>query len=127
MKILFVEDSPQYIQTFLKQLSVLGEVITFKSAHAAINWLDDNVADIDLVVCDHNILCFEQEAMSRATGDEIYFTLRYLQSKIPFIHFSAFPCPEDYGAKDDTNFYSLEKHDYVNLLKFIKEQVLKNE
>lgn len=126
MKILFVEDNAEFIQEFLKQLSVLGEVVVFKSSNAARKWLHFNEEPIDLVVCDHNILRFEEEPDTRAFGTEVYHDLRgYNGSSVPFIHFSYDPCPEEYKTNGDANFHSLRKQSGVNLLKFIQEKGLR--
>lgn len=122
MKILLVEDNVSFIEEFCEQLSQIGEVITFKSANSAIKWLHINGNSVDLVVCDHYILRFEEESNSKATGEEIYFELRFSQKTVPFIHFSTDPCPKLYEAEKDQNFYSLAKSLDVNLICFINDK-----
>jgi len=125
MKILFVEDNIRNIEIFENQLSHLGQVFVFKSSNKARNWLNDNSLFLDLVVCDHHILRFEGEPNSRAFGNEVYWDLRYLNPTVPFVHFSAEPCPAEYEADEDGNFYSIKKNESVNLLKFILDNGLK--
>ena len=125
MKILLVEDNLRNIEIFEKQLSQLGQVVVFKSSNKARNWLNENSLFLDLVVCDHHILRFEGEPNSRAFGTEVYWELRYLNQTVPFIHFSAEPCPEEYESDGDKNFYSIRKNESVNLLKFISDKVFK--
>lgn len=126
MKILLVEDNLNYIEIFSKQLSALGEVTVFKSLQGTVRWLDDNGSDLDLVVCDHNILSHEDPQSRTVPATDIYFELRFFKNKtVPFIHFSYEPCPERYIHQPDAHFYSLEKRDDVNLINFINEKVLK--
>lgn len=128
MKILFVEDNLDFIEEFSAQLKTLGEVVAFKSSNAARRWLHENKLPLDLVVCDHNILRFEAESNTKATGDEVYRDMRWSGDypSVPFIHFSYDPCPENYKNKEeDKNFYSLKKESGVNLLKFIEGKGLR--
>ena len=124
MKILFVEDTDIFIERFGKQLKELGEVAHFKSSNAARREMGREAEDFkfDLVVCDHNILRFEEE-YKPAQGTEIYYHLRYNNERddIPFIHFSADPCSEKYDAKDDKNFYMMRKDYSADLVGLIKE------
>ena len=118
MKILFVEDTDSWVEEFLPQLQTLGEVCHFKGSNAARRSLDE--IEYDLVVCDHNILRFENEK-TIAYGTEIYKELRWMDKQIPFIHFSYGPCPEEYRVEKDSNFYVLKKDNGVNILNFIQK------
>lgn len=126
MNILLVEDNEQYLKTFTDQLSKLGNVTAFKSANGTRKFLYDTDIKFDLVVCDHNILRFEAETNSYAQGNEIYEEIRWgSESDVPFIHFSADPCPEKYdGSKEDKNFYSLKKSSSVDLCQYIHDKIL---
>lgn len=119
MKILFVEDSDNWVNEFLPQLKTLGEVTHFKSRNATLCALEAE-ENFDLIVCDHNILMFEKDRMV-ATGTDIYFHCRFSEINIPFIHFSYEPCPEEYEASQDANFYSLKKTQGAKLLDLISK------
>ena len=117
MRILFVEDTDVFINRFKPQLEKLGEVNHFKSSNGARASMKRVLRDeeseefnYDLIVCDHNILRFEKEHKT-ARGTEVYHELRRWGSEtVPFIHFSAAPCPEEYDANNDSNFYTLGKN-----------------
>ena len=127
MNILLVEDNEGYLAQFTEQLSSLGNVTAFKSANGTRKFLFDTEIKFDLVVCDHNILRFEAERNTHSYGNEIYEEIRWgMESTIPFVHFSADPCPDKYeGSSEDAQFYSLKKSSSVDLCKFIIEKVLK--
>lgn len=124
MNILFVEDDEVNIIIFTKQLEKFGTVHSFKSSNGARRFLSTTDIVIDLVVCDHNILRFEEDSSRyKATGDEIYEEIReLLELSTPFVHFSMEPCPDKYyGSKDDSNFYSLRKQSHVDLSPLISK------
>jgi len=118
MKILYIEDSIEWIRQFLPQLQTLGDVIHFKGTHSALNALDSQT--FDLIVCDHNILLFENESM-HGYGIDIYMHCRFSELSTPFIHFSYDPCPEEYPHENDKNFYCLKKQNNADLLGLINK------
>lgn len=95
-------------------------MIHFKSLQATLFWLGQNASSLDLVVCDHNILLFENDPKTPAQAMDIYFELRMGLEKVPFIHFSADPCSEKYQSENDPNFYSLQKDPDTNLMQYVK-------
>ena len=117
MKILFIEDTASWVNEFLPQLQTLGEVTHFKSTRSALNAVESN--DYDLIVCDHNILLFENETR-HSEGREIYLYCRFAGINTPFIHFSYDPCPELYPSENDPHFYSLKKEKGAKLISLIK-------
>lgn len=128
MNILFVEDNEENLKNFTRQLQTLGTVYAFKSSNGSRKFIADGKVTIDLIVCDHNILRFEEDSgRYMAEGNEVYEEVRdFRDLKIPFIHFSAEPCPDKYhGSNEDTQFYSMKKEYSVDLVKFINEKVLK--
>ena len=128
MKILFVEDAPHWVSEFLPQLEQLGEVIHVKSFKGAQQVISKELESLGLVVCDHNILFWEDDALKPGKGSNVYKELRRKEKRkdlnpLNFIHFSADPCPESYSTNDD-KLYSYHKKTGFKLLNTIKEKVL---
>lgn len=128
MKILFVEDTDVFINRYKPMLETLGEVHHYKSSNGARKAIgnEEEGFDFDLIVCDHNILRFEEE-LKPALGNEIYYHIRmWCSETVPFIHFSAAPCPEEYDIRmldhsTDKNFHILGKNYDSPLLDLIEE------
>ena len=92
MNILFIEDNHDFINYFKPLLGRFGEISHFKSSNGARKHLKETAAIYDLIICDHNILRFEEGSNKMAQGTEIYLYLRRFHKEIPFIHFSSDPC-----------------------------------
>ena len=115
MKILFVEDTDSWVKEFLPQLQTIGDVFHTKSYKGAQLWLKEHLESLDLIVCNHHILFWEDNNNKPGLGSDLYKELRRKERNkkpTPFIHFSATPCPEFYtmfGTNKDNNFFSKHK------------------
>lgn len=83
-----------------------------------VDYLDDqeNINNIDLVICDHYFPSFSGERPS-PIGTEVFYELFCERYENIFVHFSSCPCPEDYDLETlkenlKMEFISLNKQKY---------------
>lgn len=124
MKILIIEDSPQWQKDILSKIGSLGEthlVKSFKGAQKAISQ-----TEWDIIICDHHIQFWEDSETKPATGNQVYqeYKRKYQRSgektNTIFIHYSSNPSTKkEYSPDDDSNFYSFHKTASFDLKKTI--------